>query len=211
VSLDPFVPGDVDLAVSRHFDLGGYRLLGHGARPDSRPVREQLRALTPGRWRLVDDDRATGSTFDHVRRHLPAGVVLEEAAFAVDGVDADTEIGDSRDFLLGTDHGGLVVVLPDGTLGRAPYVLPYVDPAVRCAVPAARALAFSRDVWHLNERTFAGTGLRVGHLPPAAARTLRRAGHGPGDPLADVCARHAATLDHLLALGDDPPPAGART
>jgi nicotinic acid mononucleotide adenylyltransferase len=196
ISLDPFVPGDADLAVSRLFDVGGYRLLGHVARPGSAPVEEQVAAVPPGEWRLFDDDRSTGSTVEFVRSRLPHTVVVREAAFLVD--DAGAEVADSRDFLLGTDHGGLVVALPDGTVGRAPYLLPFVDPAVRCSIPDDHALAFSHGAWALNAETFRSTDLRIRDLPPAAARTLRAAGHPPDAPLHEVCDGYAARLAHLM-------------
>lgn len=199
ISLDPFVAGDVDLGISRLFDLGGYHLLGHVARPGSPPVAVQVATVPAGRWRLHDDDRATGATAAHVRSVLPAGVTIESTTFAVDDADADAEIADSRDFLLGTDHGGLVVALPDGTVGRAPYLLPFVDPAARCGVPAHRALTFSRDVWRLAADALRPSGRVVGDLPAAAGRTLRCAGVAASAPLHEVAEAYARRLDALAA------------
>lgn len=205
ISLDPFTPGDVDLAVSRLFDLGGLRLLGHVARPGAPALEEQVAALRPGRWRVRDDDRATGSTAAFLRTLLPDHVAADTFTFRVE--DAGAEIADSRDFLLGTDHGGLVVALPDGSIGRAPYLLPFVDPAVRAGIPGAEALPFSIDVWRLNAETLAGTGLSVADLPAASARPLLVAGERPDAPLHEVATRYADRLAGLLPPGR--PDAGA--
>ncbi len=208
LSLDPLVPGDADLAVSRVFDLGGLRALGHAARPDHPPVGRQLAALAPGSWRLYDDDRATGSTEAFVRGELPTGVTLDETTFAFDpaaGLDRDAgdravDIADSRDFLLGTHEGGLVIALPDATLGRAPYLLPFVDPSVRCGLPGDRAQVFSEAMWHVGAEVFAPTGLTVAELPPATKRTMLAAGATPTDRLTDVCRGYAEALADLAGL-----------
>jgi hypothetical protein len=108
---------------------------------------------------------------------------------------ADVEIADSRDFLVGAADGGLVVALPDGSLGRAPYVLPYVDPSRRCGVPAHDVLALSIDVWRLNVEAFAGSRIAVRDLPPPARRLLEAAGHDPLTLVGEVCRHHVATLE----------------
>src|SRR5207237_258749 len=120
----------------------------------------QLAAIPPGDYVLADDDSMTGGTLDAVRAMLPAGVRIRAIQLAITH-DADEDVVDSRDFLLGADHAGLVVQLPGGVLGRAPYVLPYVDPAVRCSIPPRHARAFSIAVWQLNERMFTASGHRV--------------------------------------------------
>lgn len=224
ISLDPMVPGTIDLAVSRLFDLGGYRQLGHVGRPGTDAIEEQFARVPAGEWELWDDDRASGSTLAMVRRLLGDEVVLTGASFAVDAHDRvapddpgapEVEIADSRDFLLGSDHGGLVVALPDGTAGRAPYLLPYVDPAVRCGLPAGVARAFSQTLWEANAAVYARTTGCVRDLPPPAAATMVHAGHAPDALLSDVCRAHAAVLAGLAPLPvsasslSPSPPAGA--
>jgi len=210
VSLDPMLPGQVDLAVSRRFDLGGHQPLGHGPRPGHPPVEEQLRTIGPGPWTVRDDDRSTGGTIAFVTR------LLDVAAVEVSLPEGDGEIADSRDLLLGTDDGGLVVVLPDGTDGRAPYLLPYVDPAARGTVPVTDAVAFSIAGWELNAAAFAGTGLTVADLPAPAAAVLHHAGYDPSAALEAVARAHATTLRSLLPTGRTAPgegllrPAGGR-
>jgi hypothetical protein len=76
--------------------------------------------------------------------------------------------------------------------GRAPYLLPYVDPAVRCCIAPSAAQTFSRCVWELNAEIFANSDLRVGNLPPPARATMAWMGH---DRLrTKVCRWHAAAL-----------------
>ncbi|MEO7729814.1 MAG: hypothetical protein ABIY55_02495, partial [Kofleriaceae bacterium] len=191
ISLDPMVPSDYPLAISRCYALGGYQMLGYTARPGAPPLAEQLAAIPPGDYTLSDDDSMTGGTLDAVRALLPAEVRIRALQLAVSH-DADEDVVDSRDFLLGADAGGLVVELPGGVLGRAPYVLPYVDPAVRCSIPPPHARAFSIAVWQLNERMFTASGHRVRDLPAPARAVF--APLGAERSLADVCRWHIQRL-----------------
>lgn len=203
ISLDPFVTGDADLAVSRLFDLGGHRLLGHVARPGRPPLEEQLAALPTGDVVLVDDDRATGSTIAFVESMLCGTRTVRSVEVEVDERTdgAHTEIADTRDFLVGTDHGGLVVALPDGTVGRAPYVFPFVDPSARASIPSTAAVAFSRDVWGLAADAYRDTDRRVAELPDYSARTLRCAGFAPDRRVEEVCRHYARRCADVLPLG----------
>jgi nicotinic acid mononucleotide adenylyltransferase len=194
ISLDSMLPATHTLAVSRLFALGGNHELGHVARPGSPPLAEQAAAIPPGRYVLRDDDTFTGGTLRAARALLPPGVVIEETRLAIVH-DEGEEVADSRDFLLGADEGGLVVALPGDRVGRAPYLLPYVDPSARCGLPPEAAHPFSRAVWELNARTFARTGLRVRDLPAPARATFEGvAGTGSERTLEEVCRWHAERL-----------------
>lgn len=198
LSLDAMLPGRHDLAVSRLFALGGYESLGHVARPGSAPLAEQLASIPPGEYSLRDDDRMTGATEAAVVAMLPSHIRVVGARVAV-AHDEDEDVADSRDFLLGADDGGLVVELPTRVHGRVPYVLPYVDPAVRCSLPTGESHAFSIDVWELNARVFASTQLTVRDLPPPARRALDA--FASSDRLDQVCSWHADTLRRRAPMG----------
>ena len=191
ISLDAMLPGESGLAISRLYALGGYQALGHVSRPGSSPLAEQLRALTPGDYVLRDDDSVTGGTVRAVRSLLPAHVRITRVELAIHQ-SPEEDVVDSRDFLLGAHEGGLVVRLPDDRIGRVPYLSPYVDPAVRCNVPAPLALGFSRRVWELNERVFRSTGLTVGDLPASCRSGL--AWLGVHRTLEEVARFHATSI-----------------
>lgn len=197
ISLDAMLPSSANLAVSRLYAVGGYQPLGYIARPGARPLEEQLALLAPGTYTLRDDDRMTGGTLAAVRTMLPAHVRVSDTRLAVEH-DDDEEVVDSRDFLLGADDGGLAIELPDGTVGRAPYLLPYVDPAARCCVPPREIHTFSARVWALNERAFTGSGLRVSDLPSPTRATFGWL----GDELLleDLCRWHIERLARVSPL-----------
>lgn len=189
ISLDAMVRGHHDLAISRVFALGGYEALGHVARPLSAPLAEQVAAIPSGDYVLSDDDRMTGSTVDAAKALFPAPVRIVRTELAIDH-DEDEDVIDSRDFLLGADHGGLVLQLASGELARAPYLLPYVDPSARASIRESHA--FSIDVWSLNARTFAKTDLRVRDLPAPARATFSR--FEDEHRLDELCAWHVERL-----------------
>ncbi|MDB4993432.1 MAG: putative synthase, similar to eukaryotic protein [Myxococcaceae bacterium] len=191
ISLDAMLPSTHELAISRMFALGGYELLGHVARPGAAPLAEQVAAIARGAYALRDDDAMTGGTLASVRALLPASISITKTVLAI-AHDDDEDVLDARDFLLGADHGGLVIALPRATIGRAPYVLPYVDPAVRASIPASHA--FSLDVWSLNARTFAPTHLRVRDLPAPARAAIGAAGFADDVTLEAVCTWHTERL-----------------
>ncbi len=171
ISLDAMQRAPHELAISRRFALGGYRSSGHAARPGSPPLEVQLAAIPPGDYALCDDDAMTGGTLAAVRALLPPTIRITETRLAISHAP-DEDVVDSRDFLLGADDGGLVVELAHGRLGRAPYLLPYVDPAARCSLPPERTRELSIAIWKLNEEVFANTELRVSDLPPATRATF---------------------------------------
>ncbi|WP_394849807.1 hypothetical protein LZC95_20410 [Pendulispora brunnea] len=198
ISLDAMVPSTYQLAISRLFSLGGYELLGHVRRPGAPPLTEQIACIAPGRYALRDDDSVTGSTLKAARALLPSHVIVDDTHLAI-RQRANEDVVDARDFLLGADHGGLVIALPGGGIGRAPYALPYVDPAVRASIPASHKL--STEIWELNACTFARTGLRVRDLPAPTRASFAQ--FGDSLPLERVCTWHSRNLQRFA--GSLPP------
>jgi nicotinic acid mononucleotide adenylyltransferase len=195
ISLDPMLPARHNLALSRLYAMGGYELLGFVPRPGSAPLTEQVARIPAGRYTLRDDDYVTGGTLRMVESLLPPSVQIAHRVFALTR-DHDEDVLDARDFLLGAEHGGLVLSLPDGRVGRAPYLLPYVDPAARASI--AHSHAFSREVWQLNARLFSSTDLCTRDLPAYARETFAAFGDAR---LEDVCSFHGERLRYLCELG----------
>jgi len=206
ISLDPCLPAEHTLAVSRVFALGDHGR--HGcvpalqARPGSRPLSTQLAALPVGDVLLVDDDRATGRTIEEVRALLSPRCTVREVVLAMPPTppgDADgvVDVLDLRDVLLGAREGGLVVRLPSGGLARAPYLLPWVPPSWRLPVSPSMDLAVSLAIWRANARFFARLPVRltIGTAWPALQPLLRLSRWSSTTPLLTV----ATTMVRSLA------------
>jgi NAD+ synthetase len=162
LALDPLVPHDAQLSVSRCFELSCDVMRGDLVpRPGSASLADQLADIPASEqgYVLVDDDLATGRTLTQVLALL-VGRVHVRGVHTLCSLAPDDDVGieelcDVRDFLPGARSGGLVVRLPTGALARAPYLLPYVRPARRLRFPVAHERSFSRALWEHAATFFA--------------------------------------------------------
>lgn len=161
ISLDQTLIANYSLSLSRLYDVGGARFITFTARPGYSALDEQVKQIPPGGYALLDFDSYSGKTLAFVKDFL--------ASYQIRIVDTRTllekqqnEILDAADFFLDGLNAGLVVRLPDGVITRAPYVLPYVNPAVRCSI--SHALQFSIDVWKMNRDYFVNRDDKLGGL-----------------------------------------------
>ena len=207
ISLDPCLTGHHNLAISRCFaPLSGANPT-FVARPGAPPLNTQLARIPNASFVLFDDDSFSGRTAAHVRRLLASHCTVERFVNLCDtngplGAQQQSEhrprlnLLDCRDFLAGAREAGIVLSLPDGALGRAPYVLPYVRPYHRASVPVGEEIAFSRHVWELNMQFFAAVGatLRVEHMSPAFRSLCLVQGFEEAMTMMELCQWHVRQL-----------------
>ncbi len=208
VSLDPVMTRDVySIGISRQYYSGGTKDLGQTNRPGFASLSlqtEQLKHMIGYRPVVVveDDIFSGGSVIGSLEALLGAGISiakivpgiqigrpkkLEAMGIAVDPVisyqTADgtdifnkIDLGDPRDFLLGAS--GLVIKLPDGSHGRAPYLLPFVSTAARASIPKALDQLFAQKVLLANLAFFEeveaalGVPVTLEHMEPSTATFL---------------------------------------
>lgn len=206
ISLDPFVKGDVNIGVSRCFPLAATNATRKLVpRPGWDDIDTQLANIPAGEYVVLDDDTATGFTLRNILGRLPSRCKvtrIEHFAAAPDlkngQISPDVvDLGDCRDFLIGSREGGLVVELPSRALARVPYCLPYVQPSYRQSVPPSSDIRFSRAIWNLNVRFFEALGypLKVSDASHAFQSLALYLGFAPSTPLVDVCKWHIHRLD----------------
>lgn len=225
VSLDPLMEdGCLPLAFSRCYALGGSVLRGMVARPGYPPIGDQVAAIddcgdVP--ITVIEDDIYTGETIaSTLRRYLGqaydritelvagtriAGEMLDHEHYAVsaaivyslpDGSPAieKLDLGDPRDYLIGAS--GLVSILPNGDLGRLPYILPFVSPSARATIPGEAEAEFSFAALNLGASFYAKLSdvacmhIVLEHTDPVFRRgmeVLLRC--SPDDPMLDVVER----------------------
>jgi nicotinic acid mononucleotide adenylyltransferase len=213
LNLDCCTQSKWHLGLSRQFEMCGGQLFSQQmvARPGLSPVRSQISELPSQKWLVVDDDRATGTTHRAVTRllteagHSVTGFAyLNELPLAQAGTPSPpiADIVDARDFLLGSQDGGLVVLMPDGQLGRVPYMLPFVNLTFRAKLPAPSLLASSIALWQLNARWFEehARHIRVKHSDPACQRVLLGLGFSIEQPLSSVARHFADWLQHATGV-----------
>lgn len=229
LSLDPLLnEGVVELAVSRLFTFGGMNPIDLTHRPGSIPLSEQcelLRTQFAGQSIAVtDDDVYTGGTLRAVLKLLDVPVLhvlpqiqtgnpdtIRALGLAIDPVvtyqvedRGKLDIGDVRDFLVGSS--GLVVKLPNGNHGRAPYILPFVSPSARASIHEDAQREFSINVLHANldfyraiEDTL-GVPIRLRHLDQPFLRVMQELyGFDQDAPVRHVLAWALNNIDTLWA------------
>ena len=194
-------------------------------------LERRLDALRHEGVKLVDDDMFTGGTVAGIIRRLKAaGVSVTEvipqlqagapADLAGQGVkvtpvvkyalqDRDQlDLGDLRDFIVGVS--GLVVKLPSGGRGRAPYVLPWVSPTARASVPPDLERSFSIAVLNANLKFYenatqeVGTVIRLSHLDPHfAAMMCELYGFEMRSPMVDVIRWALKNVDRVARVNEN--------
>lgn len=237
--LDGRLPSMSSLGTSRHYALSGVHSLRQGARPECLPVEEQIDGLSQklrGKPAVVTEDdifsgksilevilalRARGIECSAVFPGIQVGesAALDELRVAVEPIvrySSSTErdvfdqvdLGDARDFIVGAS--GLVVLLPDRTLGRAPYVLPFVSPTARVGIPAAEEVAFSHDVLAANFQFFKrieqllGTPVLLQDMDRSFAHMCTSLyGLDPTMPMTDVVAWAGHRMDPLYTVNTE--------
>lgn len=180
VSLDPLMKhGVYEFGVSRGYYLGGIKDFGQVARPGYSTLFDQSHEIensVKGSQVSVSEDDifSGGSVTASLHALLDSGVDIKKvipgiqigkpkklsdmglcvdpvvAYETTDGADIfnKLDLGDPRDYLLGAS--GLVIQLPNGELGRAPYILPFVSTTARAGIPAEIEKEFSLKVLQAN-------------------------------------------------------------
>lgn len=192
VSLDPLMnKGVFELGVSRGFYMGGRKDFGQVARPGTDPLSKQADGislvLNSALTAVAEDDIFTGGSVAASLTELKkSGVNVQKAVTGIQvdeptsvlkmGVSVEAvvtyetadgakildkvDLGDPRDYLLGAS--GLVIKLPSGKFGRAPYILPFVSSAARAGIPTEMEKEFAQKVLQANLEFYIGAGERIG-------------------------------------------------
>lgn len=176
VSLDPLMnQGVLEHRVSRGYYLGGKKDFGQVARPGTPPLSEQARqinnSLNGSQAIVAEDDIFSGGsaiasltelkgTGIQVQKLVPGIQVGKPSKLSKMGISVDpvvtyetsdgtdvfdkVDLGDPRDYLLGAS--GLVLELPNGHFGRAPYILPFVSTSARAGISQEMEKEFAMKV-----------------------------------------------------------------
>lgn len=201
VSLDLYYKGNCQLNLSRAFDLSDFQAKAGSVvvRPGAK-LAENIEDVSPDdRICLVDDDISTGATTNFAKRLLlKYGIspsTLASIAQLTVGNAALYDVNDVRDFVIGSENGGLVVRLPCGDVARAPYVLPYVSPHFRAKISPENELNFSLDIWRLNFHLFRKyPDHRLANCDKYFRRLMKLVGFSDDCSLADICLWHLEEL-----------------
>lgn len=192
VSLDPLMnKGAFEHKVSRGYFLGGKKDFGQVARPVSSALSLQALEIAAKLNNLpasvVEDDIFSGGSVIaslnellnqgvNIHKVIPGIQVGEPEKLSAMGLTVDPavkykttdetdifnklDLGDPRDYLLGAS--GLVLQLPGGELGRAPYILPFVSTSARASIPMEVEKDFALKTLQANLEFFDNVANKVG-------------------------------------------------
>lgn len=148
ITLDPYTKSAHEISVSRMYDCFGMNILGYCSRPGKDTLDLQIDKIQSGNYFLHDDDVHTGETIKFVKNLLEQKFISITGVISYTRSDDGQEIIDARDLMYGTENGGLVVMQPDGSNKRVPYIYPFVCPFSRASVNDP--FEFSIEVWEIN-------------------------------------------------------------
>lgn len=139
-------PNQVTLDITRLFYLADGQVSSENLIPRiGKPsLEQQISQITHTDLTFVDDDIASGKTFKMISKFLPENVrvqeliALSQQSFYEEYHNEESynfhDIVDFRDFLIGSKESGLTVELPNGDIGKAPYIWPYVSISHRAKI-----------------------------------------------------------------------------
>ena len=207
------------LGVSRLYDENGEHKICVGARPGYESVEKQIQNLlasTPIReFILVDDDIWTGGTMKDIRNLLEKnGLTISGLVSGIqvvgneENIEAQAvvqiekaqafDIADPRDFLIGSQEGGLGILFANGVSGRAPYFKPFTNPTKHVGVPGELVIPFSKKLLEMNLEFYTELEnitqkqIRIEHLWPSFVTYIKEKYH------IDESSAVIPAIEHLL-------------
>jgi nicotinic acid mononucleotide adenylyltransferase len=201
ISLNPYYITDYNLCVSTLYAAAAYKTrLNLVARPGVyKTIQQQLEAIPSGTYTLVDDDTYSGYTMKKIQEILQnthvktANIKFTNTHVAQDNI---FDIVDCRDLHIGRENGGAVIRLPNKTICRAPYILPYCFPSAKCSISTEYDLQFSLDVWKLNHAYYRPTTITLRDVDQNTQLLFLASGFVLDHPMSYICKCHIMYLEH---------------
>jgi len=192
ISLDPQIYSNVEkFEVSRAYYPGGVNEFGQVSRPGTIPLDQQAEliaaSLSGQQVNVTEDDIFSGgSAVSALEKLVASGVAIKDVIPEIQIGDAEkikemgigitpivkystedgsdifdkVDLGDPRDFLIGAS--GLVIKMPNGEFGRAPYILPFVSASARASIPKSKEQEFSHKVLQISSQFFQNIEQKTG-------------------------------------------------
>lgn len=204
-----FHPQQTTLDITRLFYLSDGQVSSEELIPriGKQSLYEQISQLKNTSLTFVDDDIASGKTFRMITELLPDNCVFDELialsqqSFYEEYHHEQSynfhDIVDFRDFLIGSKESGLTVELPNGNLGKAPYVWPYVSISHRAKIPHVNQRSFSLSIWKINKAFYQSftSSLTLGQLDISFIIFIESLGFDREMLVVDFCQFHIDMIE----------------
>lgn len=151
ISLDKYYKGDIQLNISRYFELFGFQkqakdLICSTEYDEEIPLKPLICKLPVDEYILVDDDSVSGYTVKRLSQEIDTIVDIHTLMEQV-----YDDVVDARDFLFGAKYSGLLCKLPNGNVKRFPYIWPYVNLYHRATINLNQQALFSQLIKEANQ------------------------------------------------------------
>lgn len=152
ISLDKYYKGDIQLNISRYFELSGQQKYAKDL-VESTFFNEEIDLkplslnLDKDNYILIDDDSVSGYTIKKLSEEV--NKIIDTYTLMEDKYD---DVVDVRDFLFGTKYGGLLCKKPNGKLKRYSYIWPDVNLYYRASIDLNKQKIFSDLIVKANNK-----------------------------------------------------------
>ena len=152
ISLDSYFNGTYNLNISRLFNISDSQLqYNQLTTRNNSDINYQIKQIIEGNYILVDDDSVSGNTIKSIKKLLPKNIEINNTYFfANQNKNNIFDVVDFRDFIIGSENGGLMVKLNRDKNIRVPYILPYVSCISRASINPKNEIDFSIQILELN-------------------------------------------------------------
>lgn len=152
ISLDSYFNGTYNLNISRLFNISDSQLqYNQLTTRNNSDINYQIKQIIEGNYILVDDDSVSGNTIKSIKKLLPKNIEINNTYFfANQNKNNIFDVVDFRDFIIGSENGGLMVKLNRDKNIRVPYILPYVSSISRASINPKNEIDFSIQILELN-------------------------------------------------------------
>ena len=151
ISLDKYYKGDIQLNISRYFEIFGQQkrakdLILSTIYNEEIELKKLELNLPKDKYILVDDDSVSGYTVAKLSESVDT--IID--TYTLMDKDYD-DVVDARDFLFGTKYSGLLCQLPNGNVKRQAYIWPYVNLYYRATIDLNKQELFSSLIQEANQ------------------------------------------------------------
>lgn len=197
-------PNQVTLDITRLFYLSDGQVSSDNLIPrvGKSSLVDQVSKIKHKSLTFVDDDISSGKTFKMLAKLLPENTQVEELialsqqSFYEEYHYEESynfhDIVDFRDFLIGSKESGLTVELPNGKIGKAPYIWPYVSISHRAKIPHVNQREFSLNIWKINKEFYQSfnSAMLLSQLDSSFVDFVVSIGFDKSMPVVDFCQFH---------------------
>lgn len=149
ISLDPYYEGTYNLNVSRQFEICD--LQQNFTKMISRNIIDISSDKFSDKYILVDDDSVSGNTIKFVKNNFLNNIEIYDTYFLASQNNCKIfDVVDFRDFIIGSENGGLVVRISNDKYIRAPYINPFVSLFTRANIPVEKEKEISCKIIDIN-------------------------------------------------------------